>query len=230
MKKVMIGIGAFVGGVITGAAAMLVYKNIQIGKKSKLHEENYNNLNDLFGQQDSPNKTNIFNDTFSSSFSKSDLVDKFGVNFDSGDENYEEDTEDWAPIEVKNHFDNELSLDNGLNFNSELKNYCDNALNFDNDTEDWSSDEADDLWFLTADNDTEDEEDDEEPKGFEEDEEYDESPEGEDEEEDIDWSPEGEDEEFEDYDEEPNIEDEDYDEESKGYDEDEFEDEKHIAF
>ena len=47
MKKVMIGIGAFVGGVITGAAAMLVYKNIQIGKKSKLHEENYSKLEAL---------------------------------------------------------------------------------------------------------------------------------------------------------------------------------------
>lgn len=101
MKTVMIGIGAFVSGVITGAAAMLVYKNIQIGKKSKLHEENYNNLNDLFGQQDSSNKTNIFNDTFSSSFSKSDLVDVFGVNFDSGDEYDEEDTEDWPNCEDK---------------------------------------------------------------------------------------------------------------------------------
>ena len=101
MKTTMIGIGAFVSGVITGAAAMLVYKNIQIGKKSKLHEENYNNLNDLFGQQDSSNKTNIFNDTFSSSFSKSDLVDKFGVNFDSGDEYDEEDTEDWPNCEDK---------------------------------------------------------------------------------------------------------------------------------
>ena len=101
MKTTMIGIGAFVSGVITGAVAMLVYKNIQIGKKSKLHEENYNNLNDLFGQQDSSNKTNIFNDTFSSSFSKSDLVDVFGVNFDSGDEYDEEDTEDWPNCEDK---------------------------------------------------------------------------------------------------------------------------------
>lgn len=104
MKKVMIGIGAFVSGVITGAAAMLVYKNIQIGKKSKLHEENYNNLNDLFGQQDSSNKTNIFNDTFSSSFSKSDLVDVFGVNFDSGDEYDEEDTEDECNDEEYDEF------------------------------------------------------------------------------------------------------------------------------
>lgn len=104
MKTVMIGIGAFVSGVITGAAAMLVYKNIQIGKKSKLHEENYNNLNDLFGQQDSSNKTNIFNDTFSSSFSKSDLVDVFGVNFDSGDEYDEEDTEDECNDEEYDEF------------------------------------------------------------------------------------------------------------------------------
>ena len=52
MKKVMIGIGVFTAGVITGAVAMLVHKNIQFGKKSDLHEENYNNLNDLFRGSD----------------------------------------------------------------------------------------------------------------------------------------------------------------------------------
>lgn len=47
-KNILIGIGIFVGGLITGAVSMLVYKNIKFGKQSKLHEENYNNLNDLF--------------------------------------------------------------------------------------------------------------------------------------------------------------------------------------
>lgn len=47
-KNILIGAGIFVGGLITGAVSMLVYKNIKFGKQSKLHEENYNNLNDLF--------------------------------------------------------------------------------------------------------------------------------------------------------------------------------------
>ena len=47
-KNILIGVGIFVGGLITGAVSMLVYKNIKFGKQSKLHEENYNNLNDLF--------------------------------------------------------------------------------------------------------------------------------------------------------------------------------------
>lgn len=62
MKKVTSKIGVFVSGVITGALAMLVYKNIQFGKKSELHEENYNNLNDLFKVSDTDNTPtdNIF--------------------------------------------------------------------------------------------------------------------------------------------------------------------------
>ena len=62
MKKAVIKLGVFVGGVIMGAAAMLIYKNIQFGKKSKLHEENYNNLNDIFKPVDPKNNTtqNIF--------------------------------------------------------------------------------------------------------------------------------------------------------------------------
>ena len=47
-KNIFIGAGIFVGGLIAGAVSMLVYKNIKFGKQSKLHEESYNNLNDLF--------------------------------------------------------------------------------------------------------------------------------------------------------------------------------------